>query len=140
MEADALTQSVNAQIAATDASWRRAIDRSIAEIQSGLAGQDVILSEVQAEMQDHRDRLAAGNNIIMGLDAKLTLLSEATRPMVDAMQTMQQGIRTIGLLGKWGHRLVRVVVWVSAIYMLSKFVVNGSPWAESWEVFWRTLK
>lgn len=53
-----------------------------------------------------------------------------TRPMVEAMQTMEAGIRTIGRVGRLGEKFGRLILFFVACGVIFKFVFGGASWAD----------
>ena len=100
----------------TDAQWR---DYVTARLRAG----DVKFDQAQAA-------LTANTSLVADVRREVLELKEKTQPIVEAMQTMEVGIRTIGRIGALGTALGKLVVLLAVAWVAGKFVFGGATWAD----------
>lgn len=100
---------------------------------------DRLKRERDEEIQDLRAALHANTQLTAEAKAEIAKLRADVEPVVDAMKTMQAGIRTIGHIGTVGAKLGKFLLVCLALWGAFKVVAHGASMDDAAEVFWRIM-
>lgn len=87
-------------------------------------------SEVEKRIAVVEDRVGRVDSHVVSLEAKVDSLRDETRPVVDAMKTMEIGTRTIGRIGYIGEKFGRILLAGVACWLLLKFMFGAASWSD----------
>ena len=99
--------------------WRTSVEQAIVSLQQSVEKQSVCISKV---------------------NEKVTVLTAKTEPLVDAMLTMQSGIRVIGTVGRVGGKVARAGVLVLGCWVFLKIFSSGGGLAAAADAMWKIIK
>lgn len=94
---------------------------------------------VDDEFQKLRVGLSANTQLTAESKHELHQLREEVQPVVDAMKTMQAGIRTIGHIGTVGTKVGKALLILAASWGALKIFSSGATWDEVVSAFWRVM-
>lgn len=92
------------------------LDRRCADIEGALMTNTALTHDVRTE--------------ITGISAQM-------RPVLDAVATMESGIRMLGRIGRFGERFGRAILFLVALGVVIKFVLGGASWSDLLAAFSR---
>lgn len=112
----------------SDEEWRRYVT---ARLRKGDDRFDTL--EVQgAEM---RTAIAANTQLTAEIKKDVSDLRTSVNPVLEAMKTMEAGIKTIGRIGDGSAKLFRLVIYAAACWAALKLLLLGSSWADVAQAF-----
>lgn len=91
------------------------------------------------ELNSLRDSLAVNTALTTEIKLDLASLRASAQPVLDAMETMEAGIRMMGRLGRFGEKFGRLVMFVVALGVIVKFVIGGASWSDVAHAFARAM-
>lgn len=94
---------------------------------------------VDASIASLRGEITASSELARELHIQIADVSAKVQPVVDALETMEAGIRTMGRIGRLGERFGRVVLFLVALGVVGKFLFGGASWSDAVAAFSRAL-
>lgn len=94
---------------------------------------------IDAEIVSIRAELRANTEMTRGLQKKMDTISTQVKPVLDAMETMEAGIRIIGRLGHFGERFGRFILFLIGFAALIKIILSGGTWAAAIAAFTKSI-
>lgn len=94
------------------------LDRRCADIEAALMSNTELTHAVGAQIKD---------------------MTAQIHPVLDAMETMEAGIRTLGRIGRFGERFGRVILFLVALGVVVKFIFGGASWSDAAAAFSRAM-
>lgn len=91
------------------------------------------------ELDSLRESLAVNTALTTEIKIDLASLRASTQPVLDAMETMEAGIRMMGRLGRFGEKFGRVIMFCVALGIIAKFIFGGASWADVASAFSRAF-
>lgn len=96
--------------------------------------------ELRVEMLDRRcadieAALMSNTELTHSVRTQITDMAAQIHPVLDAMETMEAGIRTLGRIGRFGERFGRVILFLVAFGVVVKFVFGGASWSDAVAAF-----
>lgn len=94
---------------------------------------------VDGEIRAIKDSIAINTQITSAIRNDVAKLRTDTQPVIDAMQTMDAGIRTIGHIGNFGIKIGKFAIVVAAVGAGIKMFFGGASWSEVTQAFYRSI-
>lgn len=121
---------------AADSRWRAEVDAKIGDLQRGQA--------VLHEGQERNFRLVEENTEItrrglQDLDGKIDAAISETRPVVQALQTMESGIKTVGTIGRFGKRVALGGLYLIGGWFFLRHLISGEGLEAAVGAFWKAV-
>jgi len=110
-----------------------------ADVQRLRAYVDRMHAARDVELDSLRESLAVNTALTTEIKLDLASLRASAQPVIDAMETMEAGIRMMGRLGRFGEKFGRVVMFVVALGVIVKFVIGGASWSDVAHAFARAM-
>lgn len=110
-----------------DPRWQNNVDLAIAELRRG--------QELNARAVETNTRITEEG--LRDLNRKVDAIETATKPVTEAIQTMQAGVRVLGHVGRIVTFFVKYwYVWIGGWWFFETFI-TGKGLAAALEAFWR---
>lgn len=126
---------------------QRRMETALNSVRTTLKAQDADIAAIKVEQAAHAAQLKEGTQLMRGLDEKLTELREVTKPVTEAVENMQAGVRVLGKigrfsarLGEWGWKVVRVAAFFAGLWFFIKSILLGQPFSAAWADLVRYIK
>lgn len=109
--------------AMTDAQWREFV-------MTRLRRGDARFDSLENATTEMRSALAANTQLVAEVKHDFGALRTQINPLVDAMTTMEAGIRTIGRIGAFGAAFGKAALVIFVAWVTLRFLVGGASWAD----------
>lgn len=123
------------------------MESALQSVRQTLSDQDKAIADIRTVQEAHAKQLEEGTYLIVGLDKKLTTLMTETKPVTEAVQNMQAGIRVLGRLGRvtgklaeWTVKFAKVGVFLVGLFFFIKSILLGQSFAGAWADLIRYVK
>jgi hypothetical protein len=113
-----------------------AVEQALLEMHRNLSERRRVVDE---ELNTLRDGLNANTMLTLEAKSELTKLRGEVQPVVDAMKTMQAGIRTIGRIGTFATLVGKALLFLAAFWTVLRLMGSGATWDEAVAGFWRIM-
>lgn len=92
---------------------------------------------IDAEIISIRQELRRNTDMTLGLQKKMDTISTQVQPVLDAMETMEAGIRMLGRIGRFGERFGHIMLALIGFGIVAKILLTGGTWAAAVAAFSR---
>lgn len=107
----------------TDEQWREFV-------MSRLRRGDARFDSLENATTEMRSALAANTQLVAEVKHDFGALRTQINPLVDAMTTMEAGIRTIGRIGSIGAVFGKAALVLFIGWVTMRFLLGGASWAD----------
>lgn len=94
---------------------------------------------IDAEILSIRSELRANTEMTRGLQKKMDTISTQVKPVLDAMETMEAGIRMMGRIGHFGERFGHIMLVLIGLGVVAKILLSGGSWSSAAQAFSRFI-
>lgn len=119
-----------------DPERRDGLDRRVPSVESCMAEVD---RRIDAKLGTLKTGLDANTEITLATNKKLDEHILRTNPIVEALDTMQVGVRVIGRIGRIGTAVAKFGLWFVAIWVFFWTIAHGESISTAITAFFRAL-
>lgn len=103
------------------------------------AGNERRFKKIESDVQAMRRLIAENTKATVELVEKVESHRASTKPVVEAMDNMQRGIKIIGGIGDAVGWIIKRTWPIVALWAAVKYLFGGASWADAVALFWKVM-